>query len=393
VQDACGTSIVRGTPLAAIQPWQMGPKRLTGARCDSLGDRGTDTKVRPYCRWRFAPTAIARQTNGNRHMNRRSFIKITSGAMTAGTFAGCAITGFDSALDASAFHSARRYARTPFGNIAYVERGTGDAALFLHGFPLNGFQWRGALERLSPYRRCIAPDFLGMGYTQVREGQGVGPHAQVAMLLSLLDSLGIASVDLVANDSGGAVAQLLLAAHPQRVRTLLLTNCDTAIESPPAALLPVIELAKQGKFVDQWLGAWWNDKTLARSPEGIGGMCYADPGHPTDEAIDTYFGPLLATGKRKDLAHAYATELERNHLVDIEAQLERSTTPVRVLWGMADTIFSPNNAAYLDHAFGGSRGVRRLQGSKLFWPEERPDVIAEEARALWNAWAPQVVWR
>jgi len=38
----------------------------------------------------------------------------------------------------------------------------GAAALFLHGAPLNGFQWRGAIDRLTPYRRCIAPDFMGI---------------------------------------------------------------------------------------------------------------------------------------------------------------------------------------------------------------------------------------
>lgn len=321
--------------------------------------------------------------------------------LAAGTMAAClgrsigsGVTGAKEMLDAAAFHAARRYAKTPFGNIAYVERGTGAAALFLHGFPLNGFQWRGALDRLSPYRRCIAPDFLALGYTQVADGQDVGPEAQVAMLVSLLDTLAITSVDLVANDSGGTVAQLLMTRHPQRVRTLLLTNCDVETDSPPPALLPVIELAKQGRFVDEWLGVWWDDKALARSSQGIGGMCYADPSQPTDEAIDTYFGPLLSTTRRTALANAYAIALEPNALLGIAAELKRSTVPTRVVWGMGDTIFSPDSPDYLERTLGNSRGVRRLQRSKLFWPEERPDVIAEEARRLWNAWVPQTAaWR
>jgi haloalkane dehalogenase len=332
-------------------------------------------------------------------MNRRHFIKMAVGTLAAGTMAGClsrgglnvATVAESGTLDAAAFHAARRFAKTSFGNIAYVERGTGSAALFLHGFPLNSFQWRGALERLSPYRRCIAPDFMGMGYTEVAEGQDVGPDEQVAMLVSLLDTLAITSVDLVANDSGGAVAQLFLARHPQRVRTMLLTNCDVETDSPPPALLPVIELAKQGKFVDQWLAPWRADKVLARSSQGIGGMCYADPSQPTDEAIDTYFTPLLASARSKALAHAYAIGLERNALLGLEAKLKRSIVPTRVVWGMSDTIFSPDSPAYLDRVLGNSRGVRRLEGSKLFWPEERPDVIAEEARLLWNAWASQDV--
>jgi pimeloyl-ACP methyl ester carboxylesterase len=327
-------------------------------------------------------------------MDRRSFLAASAGMVVSGMLAGCvsrtagkAAPGA-AALDAAAFHDARRYAATRFGNIAYVERGSGPAALFLHGFPLNGFQWRGALERLSPYRRCIAPDFLGMGYTQVADGQSCAPEAQVGMLLALLDALSVSSVDVVANDSGGAVAQLLVARHQNRVRTLLLTNCDTEHDSPPPALLPVIQLAKEGRFVDEWLGRWHTDRTLARSPEGIGGMCYADPAHPTDEAIDTYFAPLLSTQRRTDNAHAYAIALERNVLAGIGPELRRCKVPTRIVWGMGDTIFSANSPSQLDHDFGHSRGIRLLEGSKLFWPEERPDVIAEEAQRLWNAWMP-----
>jgi haloalkane dehalogenase len=332
-------------------------------------------------------------------MNRRHFLGAAAGIGSSLLVSACLSTAGlaarqgTGASEAAAFHGRRRYAPTAFGNIAYVERGSGDAALFLHGFPLNGYQWRGALERLAPYRRCIAPDFLGLGYTQVAEGQGVGPDDQVAMLVALLDHLRIDSFDVVANDSGGAVAQLLLLRHPHRVRTLLLTNCDTEIESPPAAMQPVIALAKRGAWADEWLAPWHADPALARSTDGFGGMCYADRMHPTDDAIDTYFGPLLSTKRRTALANAYAVALERNPLAGSEAALRRTRTPVRIVWGMADTIFSPANADYLDSAFGGSRGVRRLEESKLFWPEERPVVIAEEARALWNAWAPQTVVR
>lgn len=52
-------------------------------------------------------------------------------------------------IDVPAFHASRRFAKTHFGRIAYIERGAGPVALFMHGLPLNGYQWRGALERLS----------------------------------------------------------------------------------------------------------------------------------------------------------------------------------------------------------------------------------------------------
>src|SRR4030095_12163365 len=175
-----------------------------------------------------------------RTMIRREFIAGTAATLSAGALSVRVSGGaceqalltppvFQGPLNAAAFHAARRYTNTSFGRIAYVEVGTGTAALFLHGFPPNSFQWRGALQRLAAHRRCIAPDFLGLGYREVANGQSVAPDAQVGMLTALLDALSIPKVDVVASDSGGAVAQLLVARHQERVRTLLLTNCDAEI--------------------------------------------------------------------------------------------------------------------------------------------------------------------
>jgi haloalkane dehalogenase len=68
------------------------------------------------------------------------------------------------------FHAARRFVELPVGRIAYVERGAGPAAIFLHGYPLNGFQWRGPMARLSDLRRCIALDLMGLAIARSRPG-------------------------------------------------------------------------------------------------------------------------------------------------------------------------------------------------------------------------------
>ncbi|WP_208752604.1 alpha/beta fold hydrolase [Corallococcus carmarthensis] len=177
--------------------------------------------------------------------------------------------------------------------------------------------------------------------------------------------------DLVANDSGGAVAQLFVAQHPERVRTLLLTNCDVESECPPPAVLPVIELARAGAYVDNWLAPWLVDKALARSETGIGGMTYTHPSQPTDEAIEYYFAPLVRSARE-------------NSLAGIEPALKRCRVPARIVWGMGDTIFSPSSADYLDRTLGNSRGVRRVPDARLFFPEEYPGLIAKEARQLWG---------
>ncbi len=328
-------------------------------------------------------------------MHRREFMGIAAGALAGALVSprvaaaslpasAASLAASDQPMDAARFAAARRFVQTPFGRIAYVECGSGSAALFLHGFPLNAFQWRGAIAGLSPLRRCIAPDFMGLGFTAVAKGQSLAPGEQAAMIVALLDKLSVRSVDLIANDSGGAVAQLLVTRYAARFRTLLLTNCDTEHDSPPPLLLPVIEASRNGTFADERFVPQLADKSLARSAKGIGGLCYSDPAHPTDEAIEYYFRPLVSTPERKALVHAYALALERNPLEGIGPALKRCRIPTRIVWGTNDGIFSPNSPDYLDQAFGQSRGVRRLAGRKLFWPEELPNVVVDEARRLWD---------
>lgn len=194
-------------------------------------------------------------------MKRRALLSACAAAAGWALLPGCRTIGGDGSggerapqLDAAAFHASRRLVPTRFGRIASVERGSGPAALFVHGFPLNGFQWRGALQRLSPHRRCIAPDLLGLGYSEASAQQDLSPQAQSDMLAALLDELAVSEVDLIANDSGGTVAQLLLVRHPGRVRSLILTNCDVHENSPPPQMRNSIQKARDGVY-DQKLNA------------------------------------------------------------------------------------------------------------------------------------------
>ena len=132
-------------------------------------------------------------------MRRRELLVMSAGIFAAGALGKVAFGQMAPQTMSSADEEAarrheteRRFATTAFGNIAYVDRGTGAVALFLHGFPLNSFQWRGAIDRLSSQRRCVAPDLLGLGHTEVVAGQSVTPDAQAEMLTAFLDRLGIA---------------------------------------------------------------------------------------------------------------------------------------------------------------------------------------------------------
>jgi pimeloyl-ACP methyl ester carboxylesterase len=321
------------------------------------------------------------------NMQRRDFVLLAGntwiGFQAIGA-AGTAEAAAPSRVSAAEFTAARRVVDTRFGRIAHVDQGRGEAVLFLHGYPLNSFQWRDAIKQLSTRRRCLAPDFLGLGYTEVAPGQGCGPLDQCAMLIEFLDAKGVQQVDVIASDSGGAVAQHLVTKHPGRVRTLLLANCDAEPDYPLAALQPVFGLAKQGRFADDVIGKWKADKTAARAADGLGGPCYADAGQPTDEAIDYYFAPLIASPEKKAALHAYTLALEANPLAGIEAALKQCRVPVRIVWGAADRVFSEQSPGYLARTFGNVQGLRMLEGRKLFWPEELPEVVVEEAGRSWG---------
>jgi pimeloyl-ACP methyl ester carboxylesterase len=169
------------------------------------------------------------------------------------------------------------------------------------------------------------------------------------------------------------------------VRSLLLTNGDVEPDSPPARVKPAIELARAGQLAEA-TARWLVDRPMARAT--FGAAVYRDPATLSDETLETYVAPLVATPRRRAQYEAFHLALEPDPLAGIEAALRRSAAPVRLVWGTADDIFAFADAEYLARTFPRSRGIRRVPGGKLFFPEEEPDVIAEEALGLWQHAAP-----
>src|SRR6202041_2606858 len=158
---------------------------------------------------------------------------------------------------------------TPSGRISYASAGSGPVALFVHGVVLNKHLWRHQLAGLSELRRCIAVDLLAHGDTEIAPDQNVSVTANAQMLKEVLDALQIEQVDLVGNDSGGGIAQIFPALHPQRVRTLTFTNCDTHGNWPPETFKRFVERVKWGGLRDT-LNAMLADKMIFRSPGALG---------------------------------------------------------------------------------------------------------------------------
>jgi pimeloyl-ACP methyl ester carboxylesterase len=121
---------------------------------------------------------------------------------------------------------------------------------------------------------------------------------------------------------------------------------------------------------------------VARSEQGCS-LFYTNPTNFTDEAIEFYYSPLLSTPLRRTQFNEYAAAFLPNPLLAIEPALKRCTIPTRIVWGTNDFLFNVSWAEWLDRTLPHSRGIRFVEGAKLFFPEEMPELIAEEARGLW----------
>jgi pimeloyl-ACP methyl ester carboxylesterase len=285
-------------------------------------------------------------------------------------------------MDAATFHSRRRFARTPSGDVAYVEMGEGPPAVFLHGVPLNGFHWRHVMRALAGTRRCIAPDLMGLGYTRIVSDQEVAFSAQATMVAQLCDALDLGTIDLVGNDSGGGIAQLFAASHPARLRTLTLTNCDVHDNWPPAGVLPIIEAARSGALTE---GArlFLSDLEFARSEAGLG-VGYADPTVLTEETVRVYIEPLVASAEASENVRRYWLSFDCAQTVAIEPALRRLAVPTLVVWGTADTFFDVRWARWLAKTIPGVREVVEVPYAKLFFPEDSPAALVEPLRRFWQ---------
>ena len=93
--------------------------------------------------------------------------------------------------------------------MAYVETGTGDPVVFLHGNPTSSYLWRNVIPHVAHLGRCIAPDLIGMGDSDKLEEVGPGSYRFIEHRLyldALLEALGIGDrVTLVVHDWGSAL--------------------------------------------------------------------------------------------------------------------------------------------------------------------------------------------
>jgi pimeloyl-ACP methyl ester carboxylesterase len=171
-----------------------------------------------------------------------------------------------------------------------VQAGRGEPVVLLHGFGASTYSWRNVLPTLARSHRVIAPDFHGFGATErPRDFRSYTRDGQAALVLAILDTLGIASAHFVGHSYGGAISLWLADRHPQRVRSLTLV--DTAAPTYPN---------DRRNRLAQWKPlAWLFLHGIVLTSGGIRKALeasIADRRWVTPDLVRAYLGPLRVEG-------------------------------------------------------------------------------------------------
>lgn len=127
-------------------------------------------------------------------------------------------------IDRNEYPFDSHYFQTAAGRMHYVDEGSGEAVVMLHGNPAWSFLYRKLIKRLSPHYRCIAPDHIGFGLSDKPSEWDYLPEQHAHNLAALIDHLGLKDITLVVNDWGGPIGMHYAATHPENVKRLVVTN-------------------------------------------------------------------------------------------------------------------------------------------------------------------------
>ena len=287
----------------------------------------------------------------------------------------------------SRFDPHRTVVPTPLGAVAAIDVGRGDPALFVHGVGTNAHLWAGALDALADERRCIAIDLPGHGRSPVTEDQDLTISGLADLVEAFCATHALDRVDLVAHDTGGAVAQVFAARHPERLRSFVLTNCDCHDNIPPAAFAPTVELARQGLLAPSAAGLL-ADPAAAR--DLVFGMGYEDVNVLDTERTLDYLTPVAGTPEHARAFERLIAGMEPSAVLAAEPALADLDVPTLIVWGTGDDFFELSWAYWLRDHIGGAEEVVEIPGAKLFWPDERPADLVPHLLRHWASVAEPV---
>jgi len=123
----------------------------------------------------------------------------------------------------------------------YVEEGSGDAIVCLHGEPTWGYLYRNFIPRLAKRGRVIVPDHMGFGKSETPQDRDYSIRDHADNLERLLLALDVRNATLVLQDWGGPIGSTFALRHPDRVKCMCICNTGVPFARAPAGTYNVTD--------------------------------------------------------------------------------------------------------------------------------------------------------
>ncbi|HMC23306.1 MAG TPA: alpha/beta fold hydrolase [Thermoanaerobaculia bacterium] len=258
--------------------------------------------------------------------------------------------------------------------IHYVDVGTGETLLFLHGNPAWSFQWRDLIGGLRGSFRCVAIDYPGFGLSSAPPGYGFTPREQSRVLEEFVDRLGLHDLTLVMQDWGGPIGLGLAGRRPELVRRVVVGNTWAwpTSTSEPRGIFSKVMGGPIGEFVQMNFNGFASlalkEGVVRQLPEDVTEM-YLRPFRPLDRRGVAAFYPGQITAAK-------------DYFAEVEAGLSRvADRRALILWGTRDPGFPQVDLQRFEKAFPNHRTIQ-LTGANHFFFEDTAQQCVEEIGAF-----------
>jgi pimeloyl-ACP methyl ester carboxylesterase len=248
--------------------------------------------------------------------------------------------------------------------------GDGPPVLFLHGALVDRTLWDPVIALLGD-RRCLAPTLpLGSHTQPVANRAALSPLSVADMIGDLIESERLTDLTVVANDTGGALLQLLLARRPEGIARVVFTPCDALEVFPPALFKPLFTLGRSPLGLAAFLaplripGAW-------RLPIGFGWLTK----RASDATVAGWAAPALNDFEIVKDASQFLRGCDPALLLDAAPRLRHFDGEAIFCWPSADRCFPVELGRRLAAQFRHPRFVE-IDDSYSFVPIDRPDALA-----------------
>jgi pimeloyl-ACP methyl ester carboxylesterase len=259
------------------------------------------------------------------------------------------------------------------GTISYQDTGgDGPAILFVHGLLASGMLWAMVVPELAGEARCIVPELpLGAHAKPMNPDAELSPRSVARMLAELMDKLDLNDVTVVGNDTGGAICQLLVTEHSERVGRMVLTPCDAFEHFFPPAFRPMQWAAKVPGVLGLSLQPM-RIKAIRNSPIGFGGLSKRGiPDEAADAALGTYFGNRAI---RRD-TERFVRKVSNKDTLAAAERLRDFDRPVLLAWAREDKFFKVKLAERLLERLPQGR-LELIDDTYTFVPIDQPQRLA-----------------